>query len=609
MFFEKNLAVIRERFPELTEKVKLESSFCRAAVAKNGLPTLKAIEGGREFYLHSPYDPANEGDRWAEGLDATGENVICVLGIGMAYHLEKVLERFAGVSVFAVEPAGGPFSLALRERDLSHLLAHRNLNLCLEEDPLAIREFIHTRISYEMIEKLKVFDYPPIARAFQENFKEVKKAVLEGGTAVYVDVVTIRTFYKQWTENAYNNLFPIVRSPGVKELFGRFENVPGIVVAAGPSLNKNVRLLAETKGRMLIIAVDTAVRVLMKEGITPDLVVTIDPEPLTSKLWEEVKTDLCIVFEAGVHHWIPNNVDGRFFAARCNHYPMLVWLESVFPEKGRLELGPSTASVAFNLAYKMGLRPIVMVGQDLAFSEGLTHARDTMFGREVESGESLVEVEGYYGGKVMTSWPLHSMLQWFETRIKLLEDCMVINATEGGANIRGTAGMALKEVIARFALPEGQDFAGQIRELHAGLDREIEAGKNFAKLGSLLQGALVDVEECRRACARQIKLAGRLVETCARKPDSYRIRELEGQIQKANKILLKARSKILHLHLAFNPSIEASLGKSFLPVWREGMRGGELETFISISEELKEKADEIISYLKTVLAKIERKPG
>lgn len=605
MFFEKNLAVIKERFPELAEKVKRKSSFCQAAVAKNGLPTLKALEDGREFYLHSPYDPANEGNRWAEGLDATGENVICVLGVGMAYHLEKVLERFAHVPVFAVEPAGGPFSLALHERDLSHLLANRNLNLCLEEDPLAIREFIHAKISYEMIEKLKVFDYPPIARAFQENFKEVKRAVLEGGTAVYVDVVTIRTFYKQWTENVYNNLVPIISSPGVKELFSRFENVPGIVVAAGPSLNKNVRLLAEAKGKMLIIAVDTAMRVLMKEGITPDLVVTIDPEPLTSKLWEEVKSaGFGIVFEAGVHHWIPNNVDGRFFAARCNHYPMLVWLESVFPEKGQLKLGPSTASVAFNLAYKMGLRPIVMVGQDLAFSEGLTHARDTMFGKEVKLGESPVEVEGYYGGKVMTSWPLHSMLQWFETHIRSLEDCMVINATEGGANIRGTARMALKEVIARFALPEGQDFAGRIRELHTGLAQAIEGGRSLARLGALLQRALVDVEECRRACARQIKLAGRLVETCARKPDSYRIRELEGQIQKANKILLKARSKILHLHLAFNPSIETSLGKRFLPVWQEGMRGSELETFISVSEELKEKVDEIISYLRIVLNRL-----
>ncbi|RJQ30977.1 MAG: DUF115 domain-containing protein [Peptococcaceae bacterium] len=605
MFFETNMAVITRRFPGLAEKVRGRTSFYRTAAAKNGLPTLRALENGREFYLHSPYDPLTEGSRWAEGLDAGRENVICILGIGMAYHLEKVLERFAGIPVFAVEPADGPFAVAVHERDLTHILANENLNLCLEKDPLAIRDFVHTKISYEMIGKLKIFDYQPIARAFQENFREVRKALMEGGSAICVDVATIQGFYKLWTENVYNNLHPFICSPGVKELYGQFADVPGVIVAAGPSLNKNVCLLKKAKGRMLIIAVDTAMRVLLKEGVVPDLVVTVDAAPLTGKLWEEMpKPDFGIVFEAAVHHWIPHNVDGCFFAARCNPYPVLLWLESVLPEKGLLKIGPSTANVAFDLAHKMGLRPIVLAGQDLAFSDGLTHARGTMFGKEIASTEGLVEVDGYYGGKVMTSWVFHSMLQWYEGHLRSLEDCLVINATGGGANIKGTVRMTLEEVIAEYALLEKQDFAGRIRELHADASGVIRGSGIFTGLGILLQNALNDAEECHKICRRQLKLAGKLAETLARRPDSYRIRELVGQIQKANSLLLKAREKILHLHLAFHPSIEASLGKRFLPVWQEGMRDGELESFLNLSEELKEKIDETISYLKTALAKI-----
>lgn len=605
MFFETNTAVITKRFPGLAEKMRDRPSFYRTAAAKNGLPTLKVLENGREFYLHSPYDPLTEGGRWAEGLDAGGGNVICILGIGMAYHLEKVLERFDGIPVFAVEPAGGPFSVAVRERDLTHILANENLYLCLEKDPLAIRNFVHTKVSYEMIGKLKIFDYQPIARAFQENFREVRKALLEGGSAIYVDVVTIQTFYKLWTENVYNNLYSFICSPGINELYGSFANIPGVVVAAGPSLNKNVCFLKEAKGRMLIIAVDTAMRVLLKEGIAPDLVVTVDAAPLTGKLWEEVqKPDFGIVFEAAVYHRIPNNVDGRFFAASCNPYPVLLWLESVLPEKGRLKIGPSTANVSFDLAYKMGLRPIVLVGQDLAFSEGLTHARGTMFGKEIASTEGLVEVDGYYGEKVMTSWVFHSMLQWYESHLRSLEDCLVINATGGGANIKGTVRMALEEAIVEYALPEKQDFAGLIRELHTGASCVIKDSGIFAGLGILLQNALNDVEECHKICRRQVKLAGKMAATLARKPDSYRIRELAGQIQKVNKLLLEAREKILHLHLAFHPSIEASLGKKLRPVWRDGMCGNDLESFLNLSEELKEIIDESVSYLKAALAKI-----
>lgn len=45
----------------------------------------------------------------------------------------------------------------------------------------------------------------------------------------------------------------------------------GIVVAAGPSLNKNINELKKAKGKSLIIAVDTALKPLLRAGIVPDM--------------------------------------------------------------------------------------------------------------------------------------------------------------------------------------------------------------------------------------------------------------------------------------------------------------------------------------------------
>lgn len=48
------------------------------------------------------------------------------------------------------------------------------------------------------------------------------------------------------------------------------------MVAAGPSLNKNIQVLKKAKNRLFILAVDTAVKPLIKAGIKPDAFITID---------------------------------------------------------------------------------------------------------------------------------------------------------------------------------------------------------------------------------------------------------------------------------------------------------------------------------------------
>lgn len=50
----------------------------------------------------------------------------------------------------------------------------------------------------------------------------------------------------------------------------------GIVVAAGPSLNKNIKELKNAKGKSFIIAVDTAIKPLLRAGIIPDMYFIVD---------------------------------------------------------------------------------------------------------------------------------------------------------------------------------------------------------------------------------------------------------------------------------------------------------------------------------------------
>ena len=52
--------------------------------------------------------------------------------------------------------------------------------------------------------------------------------------------------------------------------------MPAIIVSAGPSLNENIEELKKAKNKAFIIAVDTAMKPLLRNGIIPDMYAIID---------------------------------------------------------------------------------------------------------------------------------------------------------------------------------------------------------------------------------------------------------------------------------------------------------------------------------------------
>ena len=117
-----------------------------------------------------------------------------------------------------------------------------------------------------------------------------------------------------------------------------------------------------------------------------------------------------------------------------------------------MDTGGSVATNAFSLLYKIGLKTIILVGQDLALTGNKTHADGTFEEKMPEIDTKNNEwVEGNYEEKVPTRTDLQVFLNWYESTIRLykgyVKDLRVINATEGGAKIEGTEVMTLKDAI------------------------------------------------------------------------------------------------------------------------------------------------------------------
>ena len=83
--------------------------------------------------------------------------------------------------------------------------------------------------------------------------------------------------------NTLRNLPRILASPDLRAWADSRRGQPAVVCGAGPSLNRNLDDLRPYRDRVVLIAVDTALRPILEAGFEPDLVVALDPSPLNAR--------------------------------------------------------------------------------------------------------------------------------------------------------------------------------------------------------------------------------------------------------------------------------------------------------------------------------------
>jgi hypothetical protein len=250
-------------------------------------------------------------------------------------------------------------------------------------------------------------------------------------------------------ENMLANLGEIVNSPGINQLMGAFKGKPAVVVATGPSLDKNKHLLKGLEDKAVIIAADASLKPLLAMGVRPHLVATLEREMDVVKLFDGLTVDqltdsylaACPVVFPEVYQSYP----GPHIVVYRN-FDHFKWLEI---DRGILNIKFSAGNMGFSLAQYMACDPIILIGQDLAIDGNKTNADGAVLGTEQDSylREPRYMVEANAGGMTQTTRSLKMFLDAYNNDMTT-HPGLVINATEGGAKINRTEIMPFQEAIA-----------------------------------------------------------------------------------------------------------------------------------------------------------------
>jgi hypothetical protein len=393
-------------------------------------------------------------------------------GFGLGYEIFTFLQKFAvNESVLiVVDPEFEPFYVAMHTIDLTPIISDSRVKLLLSVPIEKIFVNLHA-ILFEgnlklFVKAINIIDNFLSLRLNADYYKKVmshlkdavKEVLLHFGNDPWDSLIGI--------ENTFLNINEIINYPGIKDLEGIFKGKPGIVVATGPSLNKNIHLLHGIENKAVICAADASVRVMKKHGLKPHLVTSLERVIATSKLFEGLtEDDVKDVFLSAcpvIHPETYANFPGERIIVYRN-FATFKWLDIA---KGILDIGPSSGNMAFKILEYLGCNPIILIGQDLAFGENeVTHAEGSTFGEKEEyyhTRRQILEVEGNYIPKIKTTDVWYKFMKYYEKDIAGF-DGEVINATEGGAKIVGTKIMTFKEAIEKY-ISEDIDVIDNIKK-------------------------------------------------------------------------------------------------------------------------------------------------
>jgi len=519
MILTDNVKWLRTKFPLLLKALeKSESMFVNEPFettdSKSGATTIKWVKDGKSMYLHSQYDPIHEAgvvlEQFAEQLES--HDLIFFYGAGLGYHISSFSQQYPNKAFAVYEPIPAVAHHLLANRSLSewNVLQLKEIMVEWSEDVrnITVRNFVQ---KYGR-QKILFVVLPSYGRLFPEKLEGFREAFSKSIRSVKEGFRVNSKFETYWTINCLFNFQTLLNTPNFMTKRDCFVGKPAIIVSAGPSLEDEFDNLRSIKkqGSAYIFAVGSANKALIAQGIKPDAVVSYDPETgfngldVYKEIIENQIHDIPLVFGSTLGFLTVRDYPGprnHFFINQDTLSPYL--LDGQVEKEHIIRDAPSIANVTFELLAKMGCNPIVFVGQNFGYrgkqyyTKGISYSTRPTEMLAVEE-KNLVETPSVDGGVVLANAGHLTQKAIMEKYISEFPSIEVINTTQGGALIQGTAFQALKELIAerlcdRVVIDgwaEGEDqryrfseVMGRLETLH---DQKEEFATQYEKAVSVL---------------------------------------------------------------------------------------------------------------------------
>ncbi len=421
--------------------------------------------------LSSQFSPDKQAERQLESHNLKDTDVVILFGLGNPHLIRRINQKLRPGQIFVIlgeDPCQVPL---LWEAALKETMQVPGRHVFSGETFFPVGMNYLESLPVDRISGVKIIrNQMDVTR--ESFYTEAEARIQSVFSAKMSDLLTKFEFERLWVKNSIWNLVQVSNTPPfrfqISELKDQFSGLSAILVSAGPSLRKNLKYLHLIRDKVFVLSCDTSLKVLLKEGIIPDGVVTLDaqtnsffhfmgedlhPIPLFADLVSSPTLLREPMFRSVIH-----SVTAKFQVDAEGSLIREVTAggelaNSIFKDLGDIQSGGSVATTAFDMLRFMGFTDLYFIGQDLAYSGREIHSTGTHHNEkwltQVNRKQSLErineviirkretkEVPSCGGGTVLTDYVLELYRHWFEESARTV-DLKLTNLNEDGALIEG----------------------------------------------------------------------------------------------------------------------------------------------------------------------------
>jgi len=389
-----------------------------------------------------------------QGSECLGNiNKFIFFGTGLGLHIEKIHEQIHSKVYLIIEDDLELFRLSLFATNYKKLAETTTFVFSVFEDD---SEFLQTstkflNIHYEENQYLKYFEM------LNHNVNKRNLFHLAVTTQPHL-AFSYNSYLKQSLfplEYIFNEYQFINKS--ISFLNNKLNKKPVLLLAAGPSLGKNLEWLKENVNDFIIVAVSATLSLLEREEVKPDIVIHLDAFNASVEHFKKLKSieflkETVFFFSAKTLPEITLLFDKKqiFFFENGTEYK----------ENSFRPSAPCVGSISYQILLYLKVKTIYLLGLDLAVDNktGQTHSDAHSYVKTVdlsknayESSEMtykdhLIEVEGNLLEKVFTTPHFKTSIDSIDYFTSVFQDDtrQVINLSEG-AKFTQTMSMQIQE--------------------------------------------------------------------------------------------------------------------------------------------------------------------
>lgn len=477
--FARNLEAIALRSPRIAKRLsevasRRDITFVDTA---DDVPSATLATASGVVALASKRRPLAEARTIAESVDVEDHGGIVVLGFALGYHAKAIAERVGKHGVVIIyEPDLALLRAVLERVDHSEWIRETVACFLCDENASGEMSALTKGLEAPLAIGIELVEHAPSRARLGDRAAVFGSTFAEVINAMRTQVVTTLMQSDVTLRNVLMNAEHYVTRPGIADLKDAAKGRAAVVVSAGPSLQRNLHLLAdpEFRSRVVVIAVQTVLRPMLSAGVRPDFVTALDYHEISTRFYEGLTREdlegITLVAEPKVNPAVLDAFPGDIRLVTDEV------LEQVFgptrTEDDALTPGATVAHLAYYLARHLGCDPAILIGQDLGFTDGQYYASGAaihdvwapelnafrtleMFEWErIARGKTkLIERTDHLGRPIYTDQQMATYLAQFEREFSADVDAghTIIDATEGGVAKRGTTASTLAAALEQHA--------------------------------------------------------------------------------------------------------------------------------------------------------------